>query len=372
MLALAHERRVPVTPFGAGSSLEGHVIPVAGGISLDLTRMDRVLAISPADLTATVQAGVTRTALERAAAEHGLMFPVDPGADATLGGMAATNAAGTTTVRYGKMRANVLALRGRARRRPGRAGRQPGAEDVRRLRPPRPADRLGGNARGDHRADRPPPRDPRAGGRPAALVPRRRGGLPRGHDDRRRGRRRDARRAARLLDDRGDQRVPGDRPPGRRVAVRRGGGQRGHGDVRPRARHADRRVGGVARRRRRARPDGADATLGRPPRVGVRDGGRRARPAPPLHRHLRPALRARRRRLVRPAGARATRARRRPRRARRRRQRPPVADGRSGRSRRGRLVRRADRAARDGRSRTRRHVHGRARDRARQGARARA
>ncbi len=110
VLALADERRVPVTPFGAGSSLEGHVIPLAGGISLDLTRMDRVLAISPADLTATVQAGVTRTALERAAAEHGLFFPVDPGADATLGGMAATNAAGTTTVRYGKMRANVLAL----------------------------------------------------------------------------------------------------------------------------------------------------------------------------------------------------------------------------------------------------------------------
>ena len=110
VLALAHERRVPVTPFGAGSSLEGHVIPVEGGISLDLTRMDRILDMSPADLTATVQAGVTRTTLERAAAEHGLFFPVDPGADATLGGMAATNAAGTTTVRYGKMRANVLAV----------------------------------------------------------------------------------------------------------------------------------------------------------------------------------------------------------------------------------------------------------------------
>ena len=110
VLALADERRIPVTPFGAGSSLEGHVIPVEGGISLDLTRMDRVLDISPADLTATVQAGVTRSALERATAEHGLFFPVDPGADATLGGMAATNAAGTTTVRYGKIRANVLAL----------------------------------------------------------------------------------------------------------------------------------------------------------------------------------------------------------------------------------------------------------------------
>ena len=110
VLALAHDRRVPVTPFGAGSSLEGHVIPLAGGISLDLTRMAAIVDVSPADLTATVQPGVTRTALERAVAQHGLQFPVDPGADATLGGMAATNAAGTTTVRYGKMRANVLAL----------------------------------------------------------------------------------------------------------------------------------------------------------------------------------------------------------------------------------------------------------------------
>jgi D-lactate dehydrogenase (cytochrome) len=109
VLAIAHEQRVPVTPFGAGSSLEGHVIPIAGGISLDLTRMDRILDVSPHDLTATVEAGVTRSALERAAGEHGLQFPVDPGADATLGGMAATNAAGTTTVRFGKMRANILA-----------------------------------------------------------------------------------------------------------------------------------------------------------------------------------------------------------------------------------------------------------------------
>jgi len=110
VLALAHERTVPVTPFGAGSSLEGHVIPVAGGISLDLTRMSRILALEPANLSATVQAGVTRHTLNRAAGGHGLFFPVDPGADATLGGMAATNAAGTTTVRYGKMRTNVLAL----------------------------------------------------------------------------------------------------------------------------------------------------------------------------------------------------------------------------------------------------------------------
>jgi D-lactate dehydrogenase (cytochrome) len=110
VLAVADEHGIPVTPFGAGTSLEGHVIPVRGGISLDLTRLDRIVELSPANLTATVQAGVTRLALERAAGEHGLFFPVDPGADATLGGMAATNAAGTTTVRYGKMRANVLAL----------------------------------------------------------------------------------------------------------------------------------------------------------------------------------------------------------------------------------------------------------------------
>jgi D-lactate dehydrogenase (cytochrome) len=110
VLEIANGRGVPVTPFGAGTSLEGHVIPIRGGISLDLTRLDRIVEISPGNLSATVQAGVTRHALERPASEHGLFFPVDPGADATLGGMAATNAAGTTTVRYGKMRANTLAL----------------------------------------------------------------------------------------------------------------------------------------------------------------------------------------------------------------------------------------------------------------------
>ena len=110
VLALANEHSVPVTPFGVGTSLEGHVIPVHGGLSLDLSRLDRILDVSPENLTATVQAGVTRLALERAVGQHGLFFPVDPGADATLGGMAATNAAGTTTVRYGKTRANVLAL----------------------------------------------------------------------------------------------------------------------------------------------------------------------------------------------------------------------------------------------------------------------
>jgi D-lactate dehydrogenase (cytochrome) len=110
VLEYADVARVPVVPFGAGTSLEGHVIPLHGGISLDLTRMNAIVAVRPDDLTATVRAGVTRSQLEAAAGPHGLWFPVDPGADATLGGMAATNASGTTTVRYGGMRAHVLEL----------------------------------------------------------------------------------------------------------------------------------------------------------------------------------------------------------------------------------------------------------------------
>jgi D-lactate dehydrogenase (cytochrome) len=110
VLAHANRERVPVVPYGAGSSLEGHVIPVEGGIVLDLSRLDRLVEVRAPDLQASVQAGMTRSALNAAAAGHGLQFPVDPGADATLGGMAATNASGTTTVRYGGMRANVLAL----------------------------------------------------------------------------------------------------------------------------------------------------------------------------------------------------------------------------------------------------------------------
>ena len=110
VLAFASAERVPVVPFGAGTSLEGHVIPLTGGISLSLARLDRLVALRPDELNVTVQPGLTRLALNAAAGEHGLFFPVDPGADASLGGMAATNASGTTTVRYGGMRRNVLAL----------------------------------------------------------------------------------------------------------------------------------------------------------------------------------------------------------------------------------------------------------------------
>jgi D-lactate dehydrogenase (cytochrome) len=110
VIGLAAERRIPVTPFGAGTSKGGKTIPAEGGISLDLTRMDAIIAVHPEDFNVVVQPGVLRKALNVRLAEHGLFFPVDPGADASLGGMASTNASGTTTVRYGGMHPNVLAL----------------------------------------------------------------------------------------------------------------------------------------------------------------------------------------------------------------------------------------------------------------------